>query len=367
MSEGSVSRRTFISTTGVLPALGAADAPLLMTSDRIVEFLPPPERVRILTATASSVVPPPHFSEDEVRTIRGQGKDIELAIPANSAEMQQLLPEVDVIFGSINAEMLKAARNLRWLQATEAGMDRLLFPELVQSPVPVTNMARVFAPAISETAMGMLLGLARGFNRYFYPQFQQKHWQLRRDLVEVTGMTMGIVGMGGIGSAVAAKAHYGFDMRVLAVDPKPMPKPLFVETLREPSCLMEMVPQVDVLVSAAPATKETEKLFNEHVFRAMKKTAYFINVSRGTLVDSSALAHALKEEWIAGAAVDVADQEPAQTDHPFYGCPNLIVTCHSAGFSPERQVRLVALLAENVRRYSSGLPLLNVVDKHRGY
>jgi phosphoglycerate dehydrogenase-like enzyme len=367
MSDGSVSRRLFISSTGVLPALGAADAPLSEASDRIVEFLPPPERIHIVTATASSVVPPPRYSADEVRKIRGDAKNVEFTIPANSAEVHQLLPEVDVIFGSINAEMLKMARNLRWLQATEAGMERLLFPELIESPVPVTNMARVFAPAISETAFGMLLALARGFNRYFFPQFQQKHWQLRRDLVEVSGMTMGIVGLGGIGSAIAAKAHYGFDMRVLAVDPKPMAKPLFVDTLREPAWLMEMVPQVDVLVSAAPATKETEKLFNEHVFRAMKKTAYFINVSRGWLVDSDTLARALKEEWIAGAGVDVADHEPAPPEHPFYACPNLVTTCHSAGFSPERQVRLIALLAENVRRYSSGLPLLNVVDKQRGY
>ena len=367
MNHAPVSRRSFISATGVLPALGAADMPVLEASDRIVQFLPAPSKVHIVTATASSVVPPPRYSADEVHKICGEGKDVKFTIPSNAAEVQQLVPEADVIFGSITAEMLKEAKNLRWLQATEAGMERVLFPELVQSPVAVTNMARVFAPGISETAIGMLLGLARGFNSYFYPQFQQKHWQLRRDLVEVSGMTVGIVGLGGIGSAIAVKAHYGFDMRVLAVDPKPMTKPIFVDTLREPGWLTEMVPQVDVLVSAAPATRETEKLFNETVFRAMKKTAYFLNVSRGWLVDSNALARALKEEWIAGAGVDVADQEPAPPDHPFYQCPNLILTCHSAGFSPERQVRLVALLAENVRRYSSGLPLLNVVDKKRGY
>jgi len=178
---------------------------------------------------------------------------------------------------------------------------------------------------------------------------------------------MGVVGMGGLGSATAQRAHYGFHMRILAVDPKPMAKPIFVDTLREPGWLMEMVPQCDVLVSAAPATKQTEGMFRERVFRAMKKTAYFLNVSRGLLVDEPALVRALQEGWIAGAGLDVAREEPLPANHPFWDCPNLIVTCHTAGFSPQRRVRLVALLAENVRRYARGLPLMNVVDKQRGY
>jgi len=180
-------------------------------------------------------------------------------------------------------------------------------------------------------------------------------------------MTMGLVGFGGLGSATAERAHYGFHMKILAVDAKPMTKPSWVHSLREPEWLMEMVPQVDVLVSAAPSTKQTEGMFNEKVFRAMKKTAYFLNISRGTLVDEPALVRALKEGWIAGAGIDVAREEPLPASHPFWDCPNLVITCHTAGFSPQRRVRLMALLAENVRRYSRGLPLLNVVDKQRGY
>jgi phosphoglycerate dehydrogenase-like enzyme len=185
--------------------------------------------------------------------------------------------------------------------------------------------------------------------------------------VEVDGMTVGIVGMGGIGQATAMRLHYGFNMRVLATDAKPLAKPVFVDTLREPAWLMEMVPQVDILVSAAPSTRETEAIFNEKVFRAMKKTAYFINLSRGALVEENALVRALKEGWIAGAGLDPTRAEPLPSTHPFWDCPNLILTCHSAGFSPQRQLRLIGLLADNVRRYTSGLPLLNVVDKQRGY
>lgn len=359
MSDHVVTRRT------ILAGASAASAALARPS-QIAQFAAP-ERVRIVTANASSVVPPPQFSAEEIGQIRSNGKNVELTVPANREALEKLLPEVDVIFGSVTPEMFAKAKKLRWLQATEAGVDKLLFPELVNSPVIVTNMQRVFAPAISETAIGMLLALTRGFNKYFFPQFQKRKWEFHPDLVEVDGMTMGLVGLGGLGSWTAERAHKGFNMKILAVDPKPMAKPSYVDTLREPSWLMEMVPQVDVLVSAAPSTKETEGLFNEKVFRSMKKSAYFINISRGTLVDEAALVKALKEGWIAGAGIDVAKEEPLPSSHPFWDCPNLIITCHTAGFSPQRRVRLMALLAENVRRYSSGLALMNVVDKQRGY
>jgi phosphoglycerate dehydrogenase-like enzyme len=358
VSHPNFSRRLFLS--------GAAAVPALAGQNSIAEF-PVPDRVRIVTAASSYVVPPPQLSPAEIQQIRSAGKNVELTVPANREELERLLPEADVIFGSVNPEMYAKAKKLRWLQATEAGMDKLLFPQLIDSSVVVTNMQRVFAPAISETAIGMLLSLTRGFNRYFFPQFQQRKWEFHQDLVEVDGMTMGLVGLGGLGSATAQRAHYGFNMKILAVDPKPMPKPAYVDTLREPQWLTEMVPQVDVLVSAAPATRRTEAMFNEKVFRAMKKTAYFINISRGTLVDEPALVRALKEGWIAGAGIDVAREEPLPSSHAFWDCPNLIITCHTAGFSPQRRIRLIALLAENVRRYSNGLPLMNVVDKQRGY
>ena len=362
MRRNSVSRRLFLAAAAAAPP-----APVLLASDRIAIFNPPPERIRILTATASSVAPPPRYTAEEVKQIQSQAKDVQLTIPANADEMNRLLPEADVVFGSLNAEMLGRARSLRWLQATEAGMETVLFPELIKSSVVVTNMARMFAPAISETAIGMLLSLTRGLNKYYIPQFEKRTWHAERNLVEVDGMTMGVVGMGGLGSATAMRAHYGFNMRILATDAKPMAKPIFVDTLREPGWLMEMVPQVDVLVSAAPWTKETEGMFNEKVFRSMKKTAYFLNISRGALVEEKALVQALKEGWIAGAGLDPGRPEPLPSSHPYWDCPNLVITCHTAGFSPQRQIRLVGLLADNVRRYASGLPLMNVVDKQRGY
>jgi phosphoglycerate dehydrogenase-like enzyme len=360
----SLSRRLFLSAA----AAAAPAAPVVLASDRIAIFDPPPTRVRIVAATAASVVGPARYTPAEIKQITSQGKDVQIILPANADELNKALPDADVVFGALNAEWLAKAKSLRWMQATEAGMERVLFPELIKSNVVVTNMARMFAPAISETCIGMLLSLTRGLNKFYYPQFQKRTWTAERNsLVEVDGMTMGIVGMGGIGQATAMRAHYGFNMKILATDAKPMAKPIFLDTLREPAWFMEMVPQVDILVSAAPSTPETEAMFNARVFRAMKKTAYFINLSRGALVDENALAQALKDGVIAGAGLDPARVEPLPSTSPLWDCPNLIITAHSAGFAPQRQIRLIGLLADNVRRYSSGLPLMNVVDKQRGY
>jgi phosphoglycerate dehydrogenase-like enzyme len=256
---------------------------------------------------------------------------------------------------------------LKWVQNLEAGLEREMFPELVAHPCVMTNMARMYAPALGETSLAILLALTRGLQRYYIPQYDKKEWKPARDLVEIQGKTMGIVAMGGLGQATAKIAHYGFDMKILAVDIKPMSKPVFVDTLREPEWLMEMVPQVDVLVCATPWTKQTEGMFNEKVFRSMKKTAYFLNMSRGPLVEEKALVAALKEGWIAGAGLDAVYPEPYPTTGAYWECPNLVLTQHTGGFSPGRQIRLMGLLAENVRRYTSGLPLMNVVDKQRGY
>ncbi len=322
-----------------------------------------------MVAEASFVVPPPAYTPAEIQQIKssGSGKPIEFIHTSTLEELYKVLPGADVVFGALNAEMLARAKSLRWMQAIEAGMEHVLFPELVKSNVVVTNMARMFAPGLGDTCMAMLLCLTRGIQKTYIPQFQKRVWKRDFNQVELDGMTMGIAGMGGIGQAVAMRAHYGFNLRILGTDAKPMAQPIFVDTLREPAWLMEMVPQADVVVRAAPWTKETEGMFNEKVFRAMKKTAYFLNMSRGPLVDEKALVAALKEGRIAGAGLDAVYPEPYPANGAYWDCPNLLMTQHTGGFSPQRQIRLMGLLAENVRRYTSGLPLMNVVDKQRGY
>jgi len=296
---------------------------------------------------------------------------IDFTVCRTREEFDEQVKTADVVYGDIRGDALKTASRLQWVQAGGAGiegMDRALF----ESPVVITNFARTFAPAISETAIGMLLCLARGISRYYVPQFLARQWKpvgtvKSADHAEISGRTMGIAGFGGIGCAVARRAHYGFDMRVVATDSRAIHRPDFVAELRDPSWLPEMARQVDVLVASAPHTRETDRMFNEQVFRSMKRTAYFLALSRGKLFDDMALVKALKEGWIAGAGLDVFPEEPPPSSHPIFDCPNVVMTMHTSGWSTDRQKRLVEQFAENVRRYTEGLPLLNVVDKKLGY
>ncbi len=312
------------------------------------------------------------FEPDEIKRIvsAAPGVQVEMIITTRS-ELRPHLKDAEVLYGQISGKELDYAPKLKWVQAGSAGVE-WMDVEFRKSPVVLTNMARVFAPGISETAMGLLLALTRRIGTDYVPQFLRREWKPIGTVrsshhIELAGKVMGIVGMGGIGTEIARRAHYGFDMRIVGIDAKPMPKPHFVEELHDPSWFMTMVPKVDVLVSAAPHTPKTDRMFNEQVFRSMKKTAYFLGMSRGNLFDDMALVKALKEGWIAGAGLDVFPQEPIPPSHPIFDCPNVVITPHTSGWSPDRQRRLVEFFAENVRRYASGLPLMNVVDKEAGY
>ena len=295
----------------------------------------------------------------------------EILLCGTREEFRRQLPRADVVYGDLNAGELALASSLKWIQAGAAGLDHV-DEAVLKCKVPMTNYAGTFAPAIAETALGMLLCLTRGISKYYIPQFLKRSMNpvgtLKSDHhTELAGRTMGIAGMGGIGKALARKAYYGFEMKVVGTTDKAEPKPEYVAELHDPSWFMEMAPQADVLVAAAPLTPATERMFNEEVFRRMKKTAYFLALSRGKLFDDMALVRALKEGWIAGAGLDVFPVEPPPPEHPIFDCPNVVMTAHTSGWGPDRQRRLVALFAENLRRFVAGEPLLNLVDREKGY
>jgi phosphoglycerate dehydrogenase-like enzyme len=298
--------------------------------------------------------------------VGGLSSGLELKTGLSEDAFHGELADAHVIFGGFSREDFAAAKQLRWIQWGAAGVEEILWPELVESPVVLTNMQRIYAPVISETAIALMLALARGIPRYSL-QTAQHQWHTLDGLNEISGMTLGLVGLGGIGTETARRAHFGFGMTVLAVDPKPIPKPEFVAELHSLDWLMEMASRADILMSATPHTPLSEGMLNESVFRAMKKSAYFVNVSRGKVVNTPDLIRALKEGRIAGAGLDVAYKEPLPPDDELWTAPNIIITCHTSGWSPKVQARRHELFAENVRRYMSGLPLLNVVDKQRGY
>lgn len=312
------------------------------------------------------------FEPQEIRTLQAAAKvPVEIAVAKDRDEFRVLLREAEVVYGSIGGADLDYAPKLKWVQWGSAGVDGM-DQALKQHPAVVTNCARIFAPGITETGMGLLLCLTRGITTYYMPQFAKRQMMpvgtsKSADHVELAGRTMAIAGLGGIGSGMARRAHYGFQMKIIATDAKPIPKPEYVEELHSTDYFMEMVPRADVLVAAAPLTPATRRMFNEQVFRSMKKTAYFIALSRGELFDDMALVKALKEGWIAGAGLDVFPTEPPPPSHPVFDCPNVVMTPHTSGWSPERQIRLIAFIGENLRRYANGQPLLNVVDKKAGY
>ncbi len=355
-----VSRRSFL---GTVPVAAAAQVVVPAANESKLPKPAGPIRIALMN----------EFAPDEIEKIQNAapGVKVELLISANREEFRRNLREADVAYGSVAGADLDYAPRLKWVQAGGAGVEGM-DPVFRNSPVVLTNMARIFAPGITETGIGLLLCLTRGITTYYMPQFY-KHQMMpvgtvkSPDHVELVGKTMAIVAMGGIGSNMARRAHYGFDMTVIATDAKPMPKPEYVSELHDPTYFREMVPRADVVVSAAPHTPQTEGMFNEDVFRSMKRTAYFIALSRGKLFDDMALVKALKEKWIAGAGLDVFPIEPPPANHPIFGFSNVVMTPHTSGWSPDRQTRLVNLFAENVRRYAIAQPLMNVVDKPKGY
>lgn len=371
MSEKDVTRRIFV--TAASAAAPAAAAAAQATRQPVVAAPYMQSNVK-LNQDPLKIVTMYKFEPHEVEKIRQITKaaSVEIIMCNSREEFRSKLKDAEVVYGDIRGAELDFAPKLKWVMAGGAGMEGTLDDAYRKSPVVVTNYARTFAHGITETGMGMLLCLTRGIAKYYMPQFYKRTnnpvGTVKSDHhIELVGKTMGIVGMGGIGTLMAKRAHYGFDMNVIATDAKPIPKPDSVSELHEAAYFMEMVPRVDVLVCAAPHTKTTERMFNEKVFHSMKKTAYFLALSRGKLYDDMALVKALKEGWIAGAGLDVFPQEPPPSSHPIFDCDNVVMTAHTSGWSPDRQVRLIDLFAENVRRYVEGAPLINVVDKQAGY
>jgi phosphoglycerate dehydrogenase-like enzyme len=376
MSRGNLSRRRFISgvaagSTGValvsIPGvLSAADSEAPPAVPATMESYPIAEAGKGAALDHLKIVTRDGIAQPYQEKIRGLSPAVELRVCPSDDEFRREVADAHIIYGEFLPEELARAKQLRWIQYTAAGVEHILSPELLASPVVLTNMQRIYSPVISESAIGLMLALARGIPRYAL-QASEHRWRTVPGLVEISGMALGLVGLGGIGTDTAYRAHYGFNMKILAVDPKPLPKPSFVAELHSVDWLPQMVPQVDILMSAAPHTRISEGMFNESVFRAMKRTAFFINVSRGKLVDTPALVRALEEGRIAGAGLDVTYKEPLPPDDPLWRAPNVIITCHTSAHSPKVENRMMDLFSENVRRYVTGLPLLNVVDKKRGY
>ena len=304
--------------------------------------------------------------EDMVTQLRHRFSQIEFVVPSDDAAYAAVMPRAHVVVGRLRHELLPQARNLRWVQNQGAGVDRLLTPELVATDVVVTNAQGQHAPQISEHVLALMLCFARDLRRVF--QAQRDHvWRPPDfDPFCLEGQTLGVVGAGGIGSALAEKAHH-LGMRVIGLRRRPQDPPPYLAELVGPEGLHDLLRQSDHVAVCCPLTPETTGLIGVVEIRAMKPSAYIYNIGRGQIIQAEPLLQALKEGRIAGAGLDVTDPEPLPPESELWDLPNVIITQHTSGTVPDNDDRFFDLLEENLRRFLDGEPLLNVVDKQAGY
>ncbi len=258
-----------------------------------------------------------------------------------------------------------AAPGLRWIQSNSAGMDHFLFPEIIERDVIITNMAGRYASQGGEHAWALLLSLSRGVP-HVVESDGNRAWPVPAR--ELTGGTLGIIGLGGFGMETVKRAR-GYDMTILALDPVRQDKPDEVSELKPPTRenLHDLLRRADAVMLACPKTAETERMIGREELAAMKETAYLVNVTRGGIIDEAALSDALQCGQIAGAGLDVADSEPPPPDSPLWDAPNFVFTPHRAGVSQHRDRKTHEFFCENLRRYLKSEPLHNVVNKKRGF
>ena len=274
------------------------------------------------------------------------------------------LSGIEIIYGSISEADFPKAGSLRWVHQPHAGVEGFMYPAFKASDVVLTNCRRLYGRQISEHAFALLLSLTRSIPAQL-EFMKRKHWE-RVPCIELAGMTMGILGLGGIGRAVAARAK-AFEFNVIAVDPESMEKPDTVTQLGKLDWLPEMMAQSNVVMVCCPSTPETHKLLSHEQFNLLPDGSYLVNVSRGRIVDEDALIAALRNGKLAAAGLDVTYVEPCPPDSPLWTEPNVILTGHSAGASQHIRARAMQLFVENLHRYVRGEPLENVVDKQKGY
>lgn len=278
-----------------------------------------------------------------------------------------IAPNAEVILGHFAPAVCAAAPNLRWVQSFSTGMDKFLFPEIIErDEVAISNVAGLYASQGGEHAWALLLALTRQIPAAV--KNMEAHAWSAGSVVEIAGMTLGVIGMGGFGMEMAKRAQ-GYDMKVIAIDPVRTEKPPYVHELRPTSTesFHDLLRQSDVVMTACPLTKETYHLISKSELEMMKPTAYLINVTRGGIVDEPALVEALKAGQIAGAGLDVTEKEPLVADSPLWDAPNLILTPHRAGASQHRPRKIFEFFMQNLERYINGERPVNVIDKRRGY
>jgi phosphoglycerate dehydrogenase-like enzyme len=281
-------------------------------------------------------------------------------------QAQHEVVDADAVFGTLSPDLLRRAQKLRWLQAPQAAPPAgFYYPELIAHPLVATNFREIFNDHIGAHIMAFVLGFARGFHRYI-PQQTRREWAKSEaeesDVVHLPDATALIVGVGGIG-AEAARLAAAFGMTVLATDARRKSAPPGVAELHPPEALDALLPRADFVILTVPHTPQTEGFFNRAKFQRMKRSAFFINIGRGMTTRLDDLVAALRASEIAGAGLDVFEQEPLPADHALWTMKGVLITPHMAGHGPYLNERRYQILLDNLRAMLAGGPMRNVVDK----
>ena len=280
--------------------------------------------------------------------------------------------DTDVFVGwSLRPEQFKIAGKLKWIHSPAAAVHQLMYPDLINSDVILTNSSGVHGPVVAEHAIAVILALAKRLPQAMHYQTrkiwaQELLWNEHPRPREVARATVLVAGMGGIGSEFAVRAK-ALGMKVIAIRENPAKGAGPADEVYGAEKIDELLPQADFVLLCTPVTPATTAIINRERLNKMKFGAYLINVARGPLVDEAALIEALQEQRIAGAALDVFVEEPLPAESPFWSLDNVLITPHTAAVTEKLWERHYELIVENMRRFLAGKPLLNEVDKRRGY
>jgi D-3-phosphoglycerate dehydrogenase len=289
-------------------------------------------------------------------------------IDAGQERIAAELPEADVFCGHAKVpvpwnETVGHGR-LRWIQSSAAGLDHCLTPSVVASDITVTSASGVLARQVADQTMALLAGALRSLPTYFHAQ--QRREYVRRPTRDLHGARVGIVGLGGNGRLLA-RVLKAFETKIVATDWFPETSSPFVDKVMAPSALDYLLPQLDVLILAAPLTDHTRNMIDGRRLHLLPQGAVLVNVARGGLVVEPDLVEALDSDHLWGAGIDVAAEEPLPPDSPLWTAKNLIITPHVGGQRSSRIDDMTDLFCENLRRYRAGQPLINLVDKRLGF
>jgi phosphoglycerate dehydrogenase-like enzyme len=306
-----------------------------------------------------------HRRAEELRALIAPHADgLEIAAGFDDATLHRHLADADALLAfKFPVEALPRAARLRWIQLTSAGAEQLLPARAGLGDVTVTNTRGIHVELMADYALGVMVMLNMHFPRFFADQ-QARRWEQRLS-VPLAGRTLAVVGAGAIGGEIARRAA-AFGMRVLAVKRTPGPVE-GAEVVVGAEGLAAVLPRADFVVLVVPVTAATRGLIGEAELRAMRPTAYLVNIARGSVVEEAPLVRALREGWIAGAALDVFDEEPLPPDSPLWDLPNAVLTPHVAGEPADYARRVADVFVDNLARLRRGEPLRNVVDFERGY